>query len=337
MKVLVTGGAGFIGSHIAEAYRDRGHQVTVLDDFSTGVPANVPDGVQLVELDICDPAAGKLIERERFDVINHHAGLISVPESFRIPVAYTTVNVVGTVNLLEAAVRSGVGQFIFVSTSVVYAEQERMPYREDDPTVPTSPYGVSKLAAEEFVNMYARQYPSLRTTILRYGNVFGPRQRVYGEGNLVAACATKLLSGDRPTIFGDGTHTRDYIYVGDIAELNCRLLEQPVTGTFNVGTGIERTVLEVYREVARAVGTDREPLFGPPRIEQARIVLSIERIQQALGWQPSVSFSEGIARTVAWFRTQITNASPRDEASTEHTLRCSSGAGDTAGVGNLQR
>ncbi len=337
MKVLVTGGAGFIGSHIAQAYRDRGHTVTVLDNFATGSPANVPDGVRVVEMDIRDPAVESFLVRERFDAVNHHAALASVPESFRMPTEYASVNILGTVNLLDASVKSGVRCFIFVSTCAVYADHGQLPYREDDPTEPDNPYGVSKLAAEQYVKLYAAKHPTLRTVILRYGNVYGPRQRVYGEGNLVAMCVQKLLSGDRPTIFGDGTHTRDYIYVSDIADVNCRVLEEPISGTFNVGTGIERTVLDVYNTVVHIVGTDRKPNFGPPRIEQARVVLSAERINQACSWQPATSFDDGVRRTVEWFAAQIKNASANHASHTEPHLSTASGTGATGGLGNPQR
>ncbi|MCS6999659.1 MAG: NAD-dependent epimerase/dehydratase family protein [Bacteroidota bacterium] len=306
MKVLVTGGAGFIGSHIAELYHACGHEVVVLDNFVTGRKENLPPTIRVVEMDIRDRSVEAFIRREQFDAINHHAALLSVPESFRFPVEYADVNVTGTVNLLEAAVRAGVRVFIFASTCAVYAEDAVQPYTEDSPTAPVNPYGASKLSAEHFINAYAAQHPALRVVVLRYGNVFGPRQRVYGEGNLVAVCAAKLLAQDVPTIFGDGSHTRDFVYVQDVAELNCHVLERPVHGTFNVGTGIARSVLEVYTSVARAVGTERAPRYGPPRVEPAHIVLSPTALMAAIGWQPQVDFDQGIRQTVAWFAVHST-------------------------------
>lgn len=334
MNILVTGGAGFIGSHVVQAYLDAGHHVTVLDNLCTGERSNIPAGVRFVEMDICDRSIGTFIERERFDVINHLAALISVPESFRMPIEYTTVNVTATVNLLDAAVRSGVQQFIFASTGVVYAEKEHMPYCEDDRTGPNTPYGASKLAAEQFVMMYAALHPAFHAVVLRYGNVFGPRQRVYGEGNLVAVCATKLLCGHQPTIFGDGSHTRDYIYVGDVVALNCQLLEHPLRGIFNVGTGRGRTVVEVCRAVADAVGTELKPYYGPPRTEPAHIVLSSTRLEQAIRWRPAVRFADAIARTVEWYRAQLSTTTGHNETPSEHTLGSSSGAGTTTPVGH---
>lgn len=333
MKVLVTGGAGFIGSHIAEAYHARGYSVTILDNFSTGCKENVPAGVRVIEMDIRDRHLIEFLEREKFSVINHHAALTSVPESFRYPTDYADVNVTGTVNLLEAAVRSGVGLFIFASTCAVYADSNELPYSETHPTHPTNPYGASKLAAEQFVMMYARQYSSLRSVILRYGNVFGPRQRVYGEGNLVAISATKLLLGQSPIIFGDGTHTRDYVYVGDVADLNVLLVEKPYSGLFNVGTGVERSVLSVCRQVMNAIGIERELCYGPPRPEQERVVLSSAALAATIGWRPAVSFEDGIEKTVEWYRRRL-YALTDDKASTQHSLDCTAATDDTDRMGH---
>ncbi|MCX8051392.1 MAG: NAD-dependent epimerase/dehydratase family protein [Chlorobi bacterium] len=333
MKVLVTGGAGFIGSHIAEAYRNAGHHVVAMDTLVAGSRQNVPDGVRLVEMDIRDRTLGDFLAAERFDVVNHHAALISVPESFREPVEYASVNVVGTVNLLRAAIESGVRRFIFASTGVLYAESDRLPYTENHPLAPLDPYGASKLAAEHFIATIAAQHPTLRAIVLRYGNVYGPRQRVYGEGNLVAVCATKLSSGQQPTIFGDGTHTRDYVFVGDVAELNTLLLDAPIAGTFNVGTGVERSVLDVYRTVVEASGAEFAPRFGPSRTEHARIALSPSSLAAALAWTPPTSFEDGIRRTVEWFRTRST-AGNADAACTESRLGSATVAGRAAGLGD---
>lgn len=333
MKVLLTGGAGFIGSHIAEAYCARGYSVTVLDNFSTGCKENVPAGAQVIEMDIRDRRLREFLEREKFDVINHHAALTSVPESFRYPTDYADVNVIGTVNLLEAGVRSGVGLFIFASTCAVYADSNELPYSETHPTHPINPYGASKLAAEQFVMMYAAQFPSLRSVILRYGNVFGPRQRVYGEGNLVAISATKLVLGQSPTVFGDGTHTRDYVYVGDVADLNVLLVEKPCSGLFNVGTGVERSVLDVCRHVMNALGIERRLCYGPPRPEQERVVLSSAALAATIGWQPAVSFEDGIRRTVEWYRRHLGTLA-NDEAFTEHTFDRTAATDDSACMGN---
>lgn len=304
MKVLVTGGAGFIGSHVVEAYLERGHDLVVLDTFVTGRRENVPREVCIVEMDIRSPSMREFLALERFDAINHHAALIKVPESFRRPVEYADVNVVGTVNLLQAAVETHVQTFIFVSTCAVYAESGNLPYEETHPLGPSDPYGASKLAAEQYVQMYAKQYPSMRSVILRYGNVYGPRQQVYGEGNLIAVCIDRMLRGEQPVIFGDGTHTRDYVYVGDVAKLNCHLLEQPASGVYNVGSGQQRRVLDVYATVARTLGVPYAPVFGPSRREQAHIALSSRRIQHAMGWMPETTFEDGIVHTVQWYRTQ---------------------------------
>lgn len=334
MKVLVTGGAGFIGSHVAEAYCARGHEVVVLDSFVTGRRENVPRGIRVVEMDIRSPSVREFLASERFDAINHHAALISVPDSFRRPVEYADVNVVGTVNLLQAAVESHVRTFIFISTCAVYAESRHLPYEETHPVGPGDPYGTSKLAAELYVQMYAKQYSSLRSVILRYGNVYGPRQQVYGEGNLIAVCIERLHEGQQPVIFGDGSHTRDYVYFGDVAELNCRVLEQPISGVFNVGTGQQRSVLDVYATVARTLDAPYAPVFGPPRREQAHVALSSQRLQQATGWMPKTTFDDGIQRTAAWYRTQLQKW---DATPAEHSLDPATGADDSARVGNRPR
>ncbi|MCX7930472.1 MAG: NAD-dependent epimerase/dehydratase family protein [Chlorobi bacterium] len=333
MKILVTGGAGFIGSHIAEAYRDAGHEVVVLDTLVSGSRENIPAGVRFVEADIRDHHIKDFFISENFDAVNHHAALVSVPESYREPVEYASVNVAGTVSLFHAAAECGVRRFIFASTGVLYAESDELPYAETHPLAPLDPYGASKLAAEQFIATMSARYPAMEIVTLRYGNVYGPRQRVYGEGNLVAVCAAKLCRGEQPTIFGDGTHTRDYVFVGDVAELNTLLLNSPVVGTFNVGTGIERSVLEIYREVAHAVGVEPAPVFGPPRSEQAHIALSPVALHQATGWRPLTTLAEGIRQTVAWFcaRTTPTNA---HASSPKHSFRNTPADSSAAGVGD---
>ncbi|RMF36392.1 MAG: NAD-dependent epimerase/dehydratase family protein [Chlorobiota bacterium] len=334
MKVLITGGAGFIGSHVVEAYCARGHEVVVLDSFVTGRRENVSRGIRVVEMDIRSPCLAEFLASERFDAINHHAALIKVPESFRRPVEYAEVNVVGTLNLLQAAVESNVRTFIFISTCAVYADSGNLPFEETHPLGPSDPYGTSKLAAELYVQMYATQYPSLRCVILRYGNVYGPRQQVYGEGNLVAVCIERLHEGQQPVIFGDGSHTRDYVYVGDVADLNCHVLEQPIQGVYNVGTGQQRSVLDVYAQVARTLGAPYAPIFGPPRREQAHVALSSRRIQQAIGWLPSTTFEQGIVHTAEWYRSQLQN---RDATPAEHSLEPATGADDSARLGDHSR
>lgn len=302
MRVLLTGGAGFIGSHIAEAYRQRGYEVVVLDNFSTGCRSYVPAGVEVVEMDIRDPAIAEFLAGERFDAINHHAAIASVEASLRDPLEHVAVNVLGTVNLVTAAVAAKVATFIFASSGgTIYGEQDVHPCDEHHPTRPLTPYGASKLAAEHFINCLAMPH-GMRVVHLRYGNVYGPRQNAKGEANVVAIFIDRLLRGETPTIYGDGTHTRDYVYVDDVVRINCDVLERPVSGSFNVGSGIERSVLEVYRTIADAVGVDRQPQFGPERHEQKRVCLDCSRAQKLLGWSPQVSFEDGIRRTVAWFR-----------------------------------
>lgn len=303
-RVLVTGGAGFIGSHVADAYIARGDRVWVLDDLSSGRVANVPAGAEFVETDIADPAAADLIRDVGFDLINHHAAQIDVRVSVEDPIADARVNLAGLLNILEAAREAGTGRVIFISSGgVVYGEPEAYPTPETAPKSPASPYGVSKLAGEFYLNCY-REVHGLDYVALRYGNVYGPRQDPSGEAGVVAIFSNRLIEGEPLDIYGDGEQTRDYVYVEDVASANLIASAMPLgdapgpdARAFNVGT-------EVATSVNTLAGTLEEVAGARPgRVHRAarpgelrRSVLSTARIR-AMGWSPGHTLRAGLART----------------------------------------
>lgn len=305
-SVLVTGGAGFIGSHVCEAYRDDGRDVTALDDLSTGRRENVPDGVELVEMDVRSEFLDDLFRRRDFDVVNHHAAQIDVRVSVDRPRHDAAINVDGLLNLLERARRHEVRRVVFISSGgVVYGEPDEFPVPESHPKLPRSPYGVSKLAGEQYLHYY-RHVHDLPYVALRYSNVYGPRQDPHGEAGVVAIFAGRLLE-DRPlTIFGDGEQTRDYVFVGDVARANLRAteMELPRPGdlddvAFNVGTGREVSVNELAETMMEATGHRVEVEHADPRPgELQRNALDVSRLR-ARGWTPRVDLAEGLRRTVA--------------------------------------
>ncbi|MFN3286623.1 MAG: NAD-dependent epimerase/dehydratase family protein [bacterium] len=303
MRVLVTGGAGFVGSHVVEVLRAAGHRVAVVDVLDPGRAEFVPEGVPLYRVDVASRQLEEVFQEERPQAVCHHAAQASVAVSVREPLRDAQVNVLGTLNVLECCVRYGVGRVLFASTGgAIYGEPDRLPVSEDHPTRPVSPYGVHKLCAEQHLAAYGHLY-GLRWIALRYGNVYGPRQDPYGEAGVVAIFCVAMLEGRQPVIFGDGQHTRDYVYVEDVARANLLALETDVQGVFNVGTGVETPTREIFERVRDATGFSGEPRYAPARPgDVRRICLDIARAERVLGWRPQVTLAEGIARTVAWFR-----------------------------------
>jgi UDP-glucose 4-epimerase len=297
LRTLVTGGAGFIGSHVADGLLARGDEVTILDDLSDGKRENVPAGARLVEGDIRDPAA--VFAEAKPEVCFHLAAQKDLRVSVARPDHDADVNILGTVRVLEAARELG-AQVVFSSTGgAIYGECEE-PAREDKKREPLAPYGTSKLAGEEYLAMYNRLHGS-RHVSLRYGNVYGPRQDPHGEAGVVAIFFNRLIDGETPTIFGDGKQTRDYIYVGDV--VRATLASQAVDGgVFNVGTGRETSVVELLDLCVRVAGKDVEPEFEPARPgELQRSVLDPGRAVDELGWRPERSLEEGLRETWEWF------------------------------------
>ena len=301
MRVLVTGGAGFIGSHIVDALIARGDRAFVIDDFSTGNAANVNPLATLHRADIRDRAVAAIVQAEKPDAIIHHAAQMSVSRSVAQPVLDAEVNVQGTLNLLEGARQVG-ARFIFASTGgALYGEADLLPTPETTPTWPISPYGVSKLACEHYLHAYGAQY-GLSYAALRYANVYGPRQNAAGEAGVVAIFCRALLDGNAPTIHGDGLQTRDYIYVADVVRANLAALDSRVCGHFNVGTGRQTSVHELFAAIALLVGSKLEPVHGPPRAGDLRhSALDCRLIASQLGWISEFPLGEGLRQTVAHF------------------------------------
>jgi len=303
--LLITGGAGFIGSHLADALLAEGHRVIILDDLSSGREENVPPAADLHVLDIRSPEAARLVEKSRVDVLIHQAAKINVRKSMQDPLVDAEVNIIGTLNLIEAALKGGVEQVLFSSTGgAIYGEQDSFPAPESHPTYPISHYGVSKLAVERYLSTYHKSY-GLDVICLRYANVYGERQNPFGDAGVVAIFLEHLLEGRRPTIHGDGSQTRDYVHVSSVVEANLAALGRKGFAIYNVGTGIETSVLELYGHIARAVGSDLEPIFGPAkRGDQTRSSINPARIQHDLRLSGPISLEEGLARTTAWFQEQ---------------------------------
>jgi len=310
MRILVTGGAGFIGSHTVDAVVGAGHDVAVLDDLSAGRREQINPAARFHAADLRDAAAVNAIaEREHPETIFHLAAQMDVRRSVADPPFDAAVNLVGFLNLIEAARRNGLRRVIFASTGgAIYGEQQAFPCSEDHSLNPLSPYGVAKLATEKYLHFYQAEY-GLRYVALRYANVYGPRQDPHGEAGVVAIFCGRMLAGQPVTIFGDGEQTRDYVFVADIVRANLAALGAEVSGAFNIGTGIETSVNRLYRELAAAAGVDREPVYAPRRAgEQSRSAISPARAAERLKWRPAVTLAEGLKQTFAFFKQRAPQA-----------------------------
>jgi len=302
MRIVITGGAGFIGSHVQDAYLAMGHQILVIDNLVTGNRHHLNPKTQFCEMDIANPEAGRVIADFKPDLINHHAAQMDVRKSVAEPSYDAQVNVLGLLNLLEAARNSGIKKFIFSSTGgAVYGEQDYFPADEKHPLRPASPYGLTKMVGEEYLKLYERLY-GISHVILRYANVYGPRQNPHGEAGVVAIFCQRLLKGETPVINGDGEQTRDYVFVGDVIEANCSALKADLKGTFNVGTGVETSVNTIYALLSKLAGVDRVER-GPAKVgEQRRSVISPELARQTFGWKPAMTLENGLKKTFEWFK-----------------------------------
>ncbi|OGU14659.1 MAG: UDP-glucose 4-epimerase [Gemmatimonadetes bacterium RIFCSPLOWO2_12_FULL_68_9] len=307
-SVLVTGGAGFIGSHVADAYLAAGYSVTVLDDLSTGRRENVPPAARFLRADVGSTEARDLLADGGFTVLNHHAAQMDVRVSVTDPALDARINLLGLLNLLEGARRGGVRRVVFASSGgVVYDERGRLPHREEAGKLPVSPYGVSKMASEYYLAAYAGLY-GLEVVSLRYANVYGPRQNPHGEAGVVAIFGSRVRAGKPLTVFGNGEQTRDYVFVEDVARANLAATRAPVSApesidsaAFNVGTGVETSVNQLARlmlEVAaRTVPITREPARAG---ELLRSALDCAKAERAWDWRPAVSLTQGLKRTYDW-------------------------------------
>jgi UDP-glucose 4-epimerase len=302
VRVLVTGGAGFIGSHVVEGFRNAGHEVAVLDNLATGDRANLIEGVPLFELDIRDPEVERVFRDFRPEVVDHHAAQANVPASVQDPVYDASVNVLGGLNLLRAAAAAGVRKIVYISSGgAMYGEPDSVPVREDAPVRPLSPYGASKQALEAWLGVFQRTF-GLDFTVLRYGNIYGPRQGIREEGAVVAVFATRMAADQPVTIDGTGQQTRDFVYVGDCVTANLAALERGSGGAYNIGTGQETSVLQIFQGMARVSGYGGEPHFGPARKgDVVRIALDPGRAARELGWRAEMPLEDGLRRTYEFF------------------------------------
>lgn len=303
MKILVTGGAGFIASHIVDAFINEGHSVVVLDDLSSGFEKNINSKAKFIKANICDKAVEKLFESEKFDVVNHHAAQMDVRRSVADPAFDANTNIIGTINLLQNSIKFGVKKFMFASTGgAIYGEQDYFPADEKHNTQPKSPYGISKLAVEKYLYFYHSEY-KLNYTILRYANIYGPRQNPFGEAGVVAIFSTRLLKGEQPIINGHGKQTRDYVFVGDVVKANLITLDDEASDIYNVGTGIETDVNELFAMLNKITGANKEEKHGPAAAgEQLRSVITSDKMMKKFGWKPSTKFEDGLVKTVEFFK-----------------------------------
>lgn len=306
MKIVVTGGAGFIGSNVADAYVAAGHEVLVLDDLSSGRKENVPSAARFVLCDIGSDTTDEVIRTFRPEVVNHHAAQINVRASVADPAFDAQVNVLGTIRLLESCRRHGVRKVVFASSGGAgYGEQQVFPAPENHPTRPVSPYGAAKIAAELYLHFFRVEY-GLGVTALRYANVYGPRQDPHGEAGVVAIFCERLLKGQTAIINGDGEQTRDYVFVDDVVRANMAALDRGDGVSVNIGTGVETSVNTIFRTIRSLAGSAQAEIHGPPMPgEQRRSCLENLLALEELGWYPETSLEEGLARTVSFFRESI--------------------------------
>ncbi|HXF85226.1 MAG TPA: SDR family oxidoreductase [Anaerolineales bacterium] len=304
-KILVTGGAGFIGSHVVDLFLEHGYEVVILDDLSTGRASNINPRAKFYQMDIRDPKVRDIFAVERPDFVSHHAAQIDVRRSVAQPLFDADVNILGSLNIIECAKEFGIKRFIYISTGgAVYGEPEYLPCDENHPVNPICQYGASKHTVEHYLYMYHVNY-GLKYTVLRYPNVYGPRQDPHGEAGVVAIFTGKMLAGEPVTINGDGEQTRDFVYVGDCARANYLAItvdHQPAI--YNLGWGKPTSVNEIFSALAKITGYALPPNYGPAKVGETRhIYLDAAKAQRDLGWTPTLSLEEGLERTVEYFKT----------------------------------
>lgn len=309
MKILVTGGAGFIGSHVCDAFLAKGHEVHALDDLSSGKKENLDPRVKLFVADIRSKDAHQLILAEKYEAMAHLAAQMDVRKSVADPRFDADVNIGGFINLLEACAKVGTKRVVFSSTGgAIYGEQDVFPAPETHATRPVSPYGTSKAAGELYLGYYAAQY-GLSYAALRYSNVYGPRQNPHGEAGVVAIFSERLLDGRPCTIFGDGKQTRDFVFVKDVARANALALDSRFNGPINIGTGVETDLNQLYALMAKAARVEAAAQYAAKKPgEQMRSCIANDRAQELLGWKPEVSIAEGLEQTVEFFRQRKAQA-----------------------------
>jgi len=305
MKILVTGGAGFIGSHVVDTYVRQNHNVLVVDDLSNGKRENLNPKARLYTLDIRDDKLEEVFAAEKPDVVNHHAARANLRESMVKPMLFADVNVLGSLHLLELSRKHGVKRFINISTGgAVYGDPEYLPADEKHPVSPLDPYGASKAAFEHYLPLYRTNY-GLEFVVLRYANVYGPRQDPYGEAGVVAIFANAMLQRERPVINGSGEQERDFVYVSDVAQANLLALFKGDGGFYNIGTGVGTSINAIFSRLKTATNYSASDVHGPPKAgEVFKIYLNADKARRELGWVPSIPLDEGLRRTVEYFQTK---------------------------------
>lgn len=304
MKILVTGGAGFIASNIVDAYIAAGHHVAILDDLSTGKKINLNPKAKFYQKDLRDKGLLSVIQDFNPDIINHHAAQIDVRRSLTEPILNADINELGTLNLLEAAIKTKIKKIIFASTGgAIYGEvEEKLGANEDHAQEPISPYAITKRSVEMYLYAYKVNH-GLKYTVVRYGNVYGPRQDPLGEAGVIAIFCGKMLKGETPTIYGDGKQLRDYVYVGDVAKANLLALDKGEGQIFNVGTGVGTSVNELFMHLKELMAFKADVVYAPARAgELFRSVLNCEKIKK-LGWKPEFDMRSGLVKTLEWYKT----------------------------------
>lgn len=305
-KALVTGGAGFIASHIVDGLIGEGFTVSIVDNLATGKERNINSLAHFYKMDIRDEKLSDIFDREKPDIVFHLAAQMDVRKSVEDPSYDADVNVRGAINILENSRRTGVGKILFSSTGgAIYGEPEYFPVKEDHPIRPLSPYGLTKFVFENYLFLYKRLY-DFDYTVLRYPNVFGPRQDPHGEAGVVAIFSQQMLTGIQPKIFGDGSKTRDYVFIEDIVKANILCIDRGSAQILNLGWGKEIRDIDVFESVRDALGLKVEPLFADQRLgEIERMSLDASRATELVGWKPSVTFKEGIGRAVEFYGTLL--------------------------------
>jgi UDP-glucose 4-epimerase len=304
MRTLVTGGAGFIGSHLVDLLVEEGHQVTVIDNLASGKRENVAAPVGFYDADIRDPKITPILLTERPEVVFHEAAQMSVKASTDDPIYDAQVNVLGLLNVLNACVAAGVRKIVFASSGATYGNPSYLPIDEEHPQRPASPYGITKLVAEHYLKYYALDH-GLRYTALRYGNVYGPRQDTHGEAGVVAWFSRRLLRGEVPTIHWDGEQVRDYVYVGDVARANVLAAEAGDDACLGIGTGVGTSVNQVFQTMCEILRVQVTPRRAPRRPGDLRTAyFAVDRADARLGWKPRVSLRDGLAATLEFYRAE---------------------------------
>lgn len=305
MKILVTGGAGFIGSHIVDALLENGHDVAIIDNMITGQRQNINPAARFYETDIRDDNLVDILKNEQFSAVIHQAAQMDVRKSVEDPRFDADTNIMGTINLLRACAQTGVQRFLFASSGgASYGEQSEFPATEAHPQWPDSPYGIAKLACERYVKYFA-QNDSMSFALLRYANVYGPRQNPHGEAGVVAIFCKLMLTGQQPVINGDGKQTRDFVFVNDVVNANLLALEHKDNLILNIGTGLETDVNQIFHALNKGIGANLPEKHAPAKPgEQLRSVLSIKKAADCLRWQPRVDLESGLQKTIAFFKNQ---------------------------------